>query len=504
MPPKPVLLAILDGFGWSDNPENNAVALARMPNFRKLWANSPHAFIAASGRAVGLPAGQMGNSEVGHLNLGAGRVVSQDLPRIDIAIEDGELAANKVLGDFIAALKTSGGKAHLCGLISPGGVHSHQDHIVALAKILHGAEIPVIIHAWTDGRDVPPESGLEHVQALETALGDTGKIGTLVGRYYAMDRDKRWERVEQAYDLLTTAKGQKFPTAKAAIEASYAAKITDEFIHPAVIGDYTGMQDGDAILCANFRADRVREILTAFVDPKFDGFPAHPPKFSAVTGMTAYSNALAPFMTTLFTSEKLEDLVGGIVSQHGLKQLRIAETEKYPHVTYFFNGGIEEPFPGEDRILIPSPKVATYDLQPEMSAAEVTAKTVAAIDSGEYDLIVLNFANPDMVGHTGFLSAAITALEAVDTGLGDIWAAIERQGGTLVLTADHGNVEQMYDPTTHGPHTAHTTNLVPVLCAGGPEGIMLHDGALSDVAPTLLKLMGLAQPDAMTGQPLYA
>ncbi len=503
MPPKPVLLAILDGFGWRDDPDNNAVAQARMPNFHKLWANSPHAFIAASGRAVGLPAGQMGNSEVGHLNLGAGRVVTQDLPRIDIAIEEGTLATNPVLGDFVAALKKSGGTAHLCGLVSPGGVHSHQDHIAALAKILHDAGIPVTIHAWTDGRDVPPQSGLEYVQDLEKAIGDTAKIGTLVGRYYAMDRDKRWERVQQAYDLLATAKGEKFPTAKAAIEASYAAKITDEFIKPTVIGDYTGMKDGDAILCANFRADRVREILTALVDPKFDGFPAHPPKFAAVTGMSAYSNALAPFMTPLFTSEKLEDLLGQIVSKRGLKQLRIAETEKYPHVTYFFNGGIEEPFEGEDRIMIPSPKVATYDLQPEMSAAEVTEKTVAAINGGTYDLIVLNFANPDMVGHSGILSAAIKALEAVDAGLGAIWEAIQAQDGAMLITADHGNVEMMYDPITHGPHTAHTTNLVPVLCAGAPEGTKLHDGALSDVAPTLLKLMGLAQPDAMTGQPLY-
>lgn len=504
MPPKPVMLAILDGFGWRDDPENNAVAQARMPNFRKLWANSPHAFLATSGRVVGLPAGQMGNSEVGHLNLGAGRVVTQDLPRIDIAIEDGTLAANDVLNTFIHKLKASGGTAHLCGLVSTGGVHSHQDHIAALAKILHEQGVKVVVHVWTDGRDVPPQSGLEHVQALQTALGDAAAIGTLAGRYYAMDRDKRWERVQQAYELMALAKGHKFPTASAAIEASYGEDITDEFIKPCVIGDYTGMKDGDALLCANFRADRVREILTAFVDPAFDGFAATPPKFVAVTGMSAYSNALAPFMTTLFTSEKLEDLLGGIVSAKGLKQLRIAETEKYPHVTYFFNGGIEEPFPGEDRILIPSPKVATYDLQPEMSAPEVTEKVVKAINSATYDLIVLNFANPDMVGHSGILPAAIKALEAVDEGLGAIWQAIHAQGGVLVITADHGNAEQMYDPTTHGPHTAHTTNLVPVLCAGGPEGIQLHDGALSDVAPTLLKLMGLAQPDAMTGQPLYA
>ncbi len=504
MPPKTVMLAILDGFGWSENEDQNAVALARMPNFHKLWANSPHAFLATSGRVVGLPAGQMGNSEVGHLNLGAGRVVTQDLPRIDIAIEDGTLASNPVLGAFIEKLKASGGTAQLCGLVSPGGVHSHQDHMVALAKILHGAGLRVIVHVWTDGRDVPPESALEHVRRFETALGATARIGTLTGRYYAMDRDKRWDRVQLACDLLTQAKGAAFATPAAAIEASYAAKITDEFINPAVIGDYAGMKDGDGLLCANFRADRVREIMTALLDPTFKDFPAHPPQFAAAAGMSAYSRALAPFMTALFTSEKLEDLLGAVVAARGLKQLRIAETEKYPHVTYFFNGGIEEPFPGEDRVLIPSPKVATYDLQPEMSAAEVAAKAVAAIESGEYGLIVLNFANPDMVGHTGVLAAAIRALEAVDAGLGAIWEALQARHGVLVLTADHGNAEQMYDPETHGPHTAHTTNPVPVLCAGGPEGIKLHDGALADVAPTLLKLMGLPQPGAMTGQPLYA
>ncbi len=504
MPPKPVMLCILDGFGWNEDPENNAVAQANMPNFRKLWANFPHAFLETSGRVVGLPAGQMGNSEVGHLNLGAGRVVTQDLPRIDIAIEDGALAANPVLADFIAKLQASGGTAHLCGLVSPGGVHSHQDHIVALAKILRGHGLPVTIHAWTDGRDVPPQSALAYVRQFEAALGDTAKIATLCGRYYAMDRDKRWERVQLAFDLLIQAKGEAFPNATAAIEASYAAGVTDEFIKPATIGSYTGMKDGDAILCANFRADRVREILTALLDPSFDGFPAQPPKFAAATGMTAYSNALAPFMATLFAPERHEQLLGQIIAERGMKQLRIAETEKYPHVTYFFNGGIEEPFEGEDRILVPSPKVATYDLQPEMSAAEVTAKAVEAINSGTYGLIVLNFANPDMVGHTGILPAAIKALEAVDAGIGAIWEAIKAQGGTLLITADHGNAEMMHDPETNGPHTAHTTNLVPVLCAGGPEQMKLHNGTLADVAPTLLKLMGLPQPGAMTGKPLYA
>jgi len=361
-----------------------------------------------------------------------------------------------------------------------------------------------VVHAFTDGRDTPPQSALDYITAFDAALGGTAKIGTLVGRYYAMDRDKRWERVQLAYDLLVSAKGEPFPSARAAVQASYDAGINDEFIKPTVIGDYTGFKEGDGLICANFRADRVREILTALVDPSFTGFPATPPTFARVTGFTAYSDALAPFMTTLFAPERLEDLLGGVVSKRGLKQLRLAETEKYPHVTYFFNGGIEAPFEGEDRILIPSPKVATYDLQPEMSAPEVTAQAVAAIQSGKYDLIVLNFANPDMVGHTGILSAAIKAVEAVDAGLGAIWSALHEAGGTLLVTADHGNCEQMRDPDTAEPHTAHTTGPVPVLIAGAAKGITLHNGILADVAPTILKLMGVPKPAAMTGEPLFA
>ncbi len=503
MPKRPVMLVILDGFGWNDAREDNAVALAHTPNFDRLWAASPHAFLHTSGRVVGLPTGQMGNSEVGHLNIGAGRVVMQELPRIDAALEDGTLAANPVLGDFIEALQATGGTAHLMGLVSPGGVHSHQSHIVGLARILHAAGLKVVVHVWTDGRDTPPSSARDYVRDFEAALGDSAQIGTLTGRYYAMDRDKRWERVQQAYDVMVTAKGAHFGQADEAIAASYAEGVTDEFIKPAVIGAYTGMRGGDGVLCANFRADRVREILTALLDPAFTGFAASPPQFAAAAGMTAYSDALAPFMTTLFAPERLEGLLGQVVAERGLKQLRLAETEKYPHVTYFFNGGVETPFAGEDRILIPSPKVATYDLQPEMSAAEVTDKAVKAIQSGAYDLIVLNFANPDMVGHTGVLAAAIKAVEAVDQGLGAIADAIQAQGGALLVTADHGNCEMMRDPETGGPHTAHTTNPVPVLCVGGPDDIKLHDGILADIAPTLLKLMELPQPAAMTGKPLY-
>ncbi len=502
--PKQVMLVILDGFGWNESREDNAVAQAHTPNFDRLWASAPHAFLTTSGRAVGLPSGQMGNSEVGHLNIGAGRAVTQELPRIDIAIEDGTLAANPVLAQFITALRASGGAAHLCGLVSPGGVHSHQNHMVALAHILHEAGLPVIIHVWTDGRDTPPESAGTYLYEFASALASAAKIGTLTGRYYAMDRDKRWERVQLAYDALVAAKGAAFPSAQAAIAASHAAQITDEFIKPAIIGDYAGMRAGDGILCANFRADRVREILTALLDPSFDGFAAQPPKLAAATGMTAYSDALAPFMTTLFAPQILDDLLGQVVSAHGLKQLRIAETEKYPHVTYFFNGGIETPYPGEDRIMVPSPKVATYDLQPEMSAADVTSEAVAAIKSGDYGLIILNFANPDMVGHTGVLAAAIKAVEAVDAGLGAIAEAIADRGGALLVTADHGNCELMRDPDTGAPHTAHTTNPVPVFLAGGPPGISLHDGVLADLAPTLLKLMDLPQPQAMTGTALYA
>lgn len=504
MPPKPVMLIILDGFGYRAEQADNAVALANTPHFDKLWASSPHALLHTSGRVVGLPDGQMGNSEVGHLNIGAGRVVMQELPKIDTAITDGTLATNQTVLDFIKALQASGGTAHLLGLVSPGGVHAHQRHEVALAKILHDAGIKVVAHVWTDGRDTPPESGLGFVTDYAQALGETARIGTVVGRYYAMDRDTRWARVEQAYNLLVDAKGTHFATAEDAIKASYANNITDEFIKPAVIGAYAGIKDGDAVICANFRADRVREILTALLDPAFESFKARQPKLVGAVGMTAYSDALAPFMQTIFPPESLNDILGEVVAQHGLHQLRMAETEKYPHVTYFFNGGVETPFANEDRILVASPKVATYDLQPEMSAPELTQKAVAAINSGKYDMIILNFANPDMVGHTGVLAAAIKAVETVDAGLGQIWEAVQAKGGAILVTADHGNCEMMRDPVTGAPHTSHTTNPVPVFLAGGPAGITLHDGVLADLAPTLLKLMGVAQPVAMTGKALFS
>ncbi len=500
---KPVMLMILDGFGWREETADNAVAQAKKPNFDKLWAESPRAFLTTCGNEVGLPKGQMGNSEVGHLNIGAGRIVMQELPRIDAAIEDGSLAKNPDLQALITKLKTSGKTCHLLGLVSPGGVHAQQDQAIALAKILTAQNLKVAIHACLDGRDTPPQSAKEYLAPFESALPEGAKIATLIGRYYAMDRDKRWERVQKAYDLITQADGKPFATAAAAITTSYAETITDEFAPASVIGDYHGTENGDALLCFNFRADRVREILTALLDPTFDGFPrTKTTAFSTAIGMTAYSDALAPFMTTLFPPIPMHDLLGEVVSKAGKTQLRMAETEKYPHVTYFLNGGREAPYPGEDRLMVPSPKVATYDLQPEMSAPELAQKAVEAINTQKYDLIILNFANPDMVGHTGSLKAAITAVETVDIALGHIHQAITAHHGALLITADHGNCELMRDPTTGGPHTAHTTNPVPVLLTGAPPHTTLHNGILADLAPTLLALLALPQPAAMTGHSL--
>jgi 2,3-bisphosphoglycerate-independent phosphoglycerate mutase len=496
------MLVILDGWGWRDETADNAVRLANTPNFDRLWGNCPHAFLTASGKNVGLPEGQIGNSEVGHLNIGAGRVVMQELPRISAAIADGSLGRNPTLGEFVAALRKSGGACHLIGLVSPGGVHSHQDHAVALARLVTEAAIPVRVHAFMDGRDTPPRAGGDYLKAFREALPQTAEIATVSGRYYAMDRDKRWDRVEKAYLAIAEGQGPNFDDPAAVIDEAYSKDVTDEFIVPAVIGGYRGMRDGDGVLCFNFRADRVREILAALLEPEFDGF-ARPRKlkFAAALGMTRYSDELAHRLGVLFPPETMHNLLGQVVAAAGRKQLRIAETEKYAHVTYFLNGGEETPNPGEDRILVPSPKVATYDKQPEMSAPEVTDKAVAAIDGGRYDLIVLNFANPDMVGHTGVLQAAIRAVETVDAGLGRIVEAIGRAGGVVLVTADHGNCELMRDPATDGPHTAHTTNPVPVILVGADRAL-LHDGILADVAPTLLELMGLSQPTEMTGHSL--
>ncbi|GAN70322.1 2,3-bisphosphoglycerate-independent phosphoglycerate mutase [Acetobacter syzygii] len=499
------MLVILDGFGWREDSSDNAVHLARTPNFDRLWQNNPHSFLRTSGEDVGLPEGQMGNSEVGHLNIGAGRVVMQELPRIFTAIADGSLARNTALTDFIATLKKNGGTCHLMGLISTGGVHSHQDHAAALARIVSDAGVPVSLHLFTDGRDTAPRSAQTYLQQLRATLPSTVQLATISGRYYAMDRDKRWDRMEKAYNAMVSAIGPQAQTPEEVVSHAYAQDISDEFILPTVLPGYTGMKDGDGILSFNFRADRIRQLMDALLVPGFDGFArSKVVQFSAALAMTHYSDALADYTTVLFPPEELTNLLGEVIAQAGLRQLRMAETEKYPHVTYFMNGGREKLFEGEDRILVPSPKVATYDLQPEMSAPELTDKAVAAIKSGEYDLIVLNFANPDMVGHTGVLAAAIKAVETVDTGLGRIAQALEEQHGVLLVTADHGNCETMKDPQTGGPHTAHTLNLVPFIVAGATTD-KLHDGGkLADLAPTLLDVLNLPKPAEMTGSSLLA
>ncbi len=506
--PRPVVLCILDGWGYRTASDSNAIAQAKTPVWDRLMAGRARSLLDTSGTAVGLPDGQMGNSEVGHMNIGAGRVVMQDLPRIDRAVEQGELAENPTLQRLIERLRKSGGTCHLMGLVSPGGVHSHQDHMVALARIVTDAGVPVNVHAFLDGRDTPPRSAADYVAQMQAGLPQAAVIATVSGRYYAMDRDKRWDRVERAYDALVDAEGRHTDDALAAIQASYAADESDEFVAPTAIGDFGGMRDGDGLLMANFRADRAREILTALVDPAFDGFARNRlVEFAGVCGMVSYSAALDGFLDVLFPPVVLENVLGQVIAKAGLKQLRIAETEKYAHVTFFLNGGEEQTFDGEDRILIPSPKVATYDLQPEMSAPEVTDQLTAAIGSGKYDLIVVNYANPDMVGHTGVMSAAIRAVECIDTCLGSLEQAVLSAGGVLLITADHGNIEQMSDAETEQAHTAHTTNPVPLVLvgvenAGGDVG--LNDGRLCDIAPTLLRLMGLETPQEMSGASLLA
>jgi len=504
--PRPVVLCILDGWGERHDSDHNAIQLAATPVWHDFMRHCPHALIDASELHVGLPNGQMGNSEVGHMNIGAGRVVMQELPRIDAAVASGELARNPRLLDFIARLRDSGGTCHLMGLMSPGGVHSHQGHIATLAKIVDAAGVPVAVHAFLDGRDTPPSSARGFMADFLADIRSCHRltVATVGGRYWAMDRDKRWERVALGYEALVDGKGERAADALDAIDRGYARDETDEFLRPTVIEGYRGMADGDGILMANFRADRVRQILAALLDPAFAGF-ARPRtvKFAAAAGMTEYSTALKPLMTTLFPPDPLRHVLGAVVAEAGLKQLRIAETEKYAHVTFFLNGGEERQYQGEERILVPSPKVATYDLQPEMSAYEVTDKLVAAIDSGKFDLIVVNYANTDMVGHSGKLPAAIKAVEAVDRCLGRLRDAIVRAGGAVIITADHGNAEMMEDPVTHQPHTAHTLNRVPIVLVNGPaQASRLSDGRLADIAPTVLAVMGLPQPREMTGRSL--
>ena len=501
---RPIAIIIMDGFGISPTQEGNAIANARKPNLERLWKQYPTTTLKASGLAVGLPRGQMGNSEVGHLNLGGGRIVYQDLTRISLAVENGTFASNPVLQEAMNLARKGGSKLHLIGLLSDGGVHSHITHLYALLEMARSMDLSrVFVHAILDGRDVPPRSALGYFRDLEEKFSQTGtgSTATVSGRYYTMDRDRRWERVEKAYRCLVYGEGLRADSAEEAVRKGYDRGENDEFIMPTVVDDKGMVDDGDSIIFFNFRPDRAREITRAFVDKDFQEFATKPIRVH-YTCMTQYDATLnAP---VAYPAENLIDTLGEVVSRAGLKQLRIAETEMYAPVTYFFNGGKEEVNPGEDRVLIPSPKVATYDLQPQMSAYEVRDELLARLDSGRYDLVVLNFANPDMVGHTGIFEAAVKAVEVVDGCVGEIVNRILSLGGAVLLTADHGNAEKMQDSDTGQPHTAHTTNPVPIsLITSDRKSYRLReDGILADVAPTALELMHIPQPEAMTGRTL--
>ena len=505
---KPLAIIIMDGFGISSKEEYNAVARAKKPNLERFWKNYPTTTLAASGLAVGLPRGQMGNSEVGHLNIGGGRIVYQDYTRISLAVEDGSLAENPVL--LGAMQKAKEANLHLIGLLSDGGVHSHITHLFALLEMAAKMGLEqVYVHAILDGRDVPPRSALTYIRELEEKISriGTGRVATVSGRYFAMDRDRRWERVEKAYRCLTDGAGHAAVSAVEAVEKGYARGENDEFLQPTLVDGRGLVQDSDSIIFFNFRPDRAREITRAFVDRDFREFATRPMRVH-YTCMTQYDATLN--VPVAFPAQNLEDTLGQVVSRAGLKQLRIAETEKYAHVTYFFNGGQETANPGEDRCLIPSPKVATYDLQPEMSAFLVRDEVLSRLERDIYDLIVINFANPDMVGHTGIFDAAVKAVEVVDACVGAVVDKILEKGGAVLLTADHGNAEKMRDEKSGQPHTAHTTNPVPFsLIMNGAEGSdaikrieLREDGILADIAPTALKLLYIDQPPAMTGKSL--
>ncbi|WP_248883904.1 2,3-bisphosphoglycerate-independent phosphoglycerate mutase [Acidithiobacillus acidisediminis] len=499
---RPVVLLILDGWGYREAADDNAISLAHTPHWDSWWKSHPHTLLQASEASVGLPRGQMGNSEVGHINIGAGRVVYQEFERINRAIADGSFYGNAALVEAVDAAQGRGKAVHILGLLSPGGVHSHEDHLIAALHMARerGAE-RVYVHAFLDGRDTAPRSAAASLAKIEAALTEEGgRLATVIGRYYAMDRDHRWDRVQQAYDLITQGCGSEYPSAEAALEAAYASVESDEFIPPCRIGSPVRVEDGDSILFLNFRSDRARQITRAFVEPDFSGFPRSViPKLAAFVTLTEYSEQFP--VSVAYPPTRLRNTFGEWVSRFGLRQLRIAETEKYAHVTFFFNGGEEQVFEGEDRILVPSPAVATYDLQPEMSVRDLTEQLVSAIQAGRYDVIICNIANPDMVGHSGKLAAAKAAVEAVDQALGRIVPAVRAQGGEVLITADHGNVEQMLDPETGQAHTAHTCNPVPLLYIGR-SGRLQESGALEDLAPTLLQLLGLPKAPEMGGKSL--
>lgn len=507
---KPMVLVILDGYGYREDQQDNAILNAKTPVMDALWAQRPHTLVDASGLEVGLPDRQMGNSEVGHVNLGAGRIVYQDLTRLDVEIKERTFFSNPALAGAVDNAVAQNKAVHIMGLLSAGGVHSHEDHILAMVELAaaRGAE-KIYLHAFLDGRDTPPRSAESSLKRVEEKFAELGKgrVATLIGRYYAMDRDNRWDRVEQAYDLMTQAKGDyQADTAVAGLQAAYARDENDEFVKATVIRaagqDDSAMQDGDTLIFMNFRADRAREITRAFVNADFDGFARKKAvklgEFVMLTQYAADINA-----SCAYPPASLANTFGEWMAKNDKTQLRISETEKYAHVTFFFNGGVEEPFSGEDRILINSPKVATYDLQPEMSSAELTEKLVAAIKSGKYDTIICNYPNGDMVGHTGVFEAAVAAVETLDKCIAEVADAVESTGGQLLITADHGNAEQMRDPATGQAHTAHTNLPVPLIYVGGKSVKAVSGGKLSDIAPTMLSLMGMEIPQEMTGKPLF-
>ena len=517
--PKPVVLCILDGWGEAPDSPHNAISMAATPTWDHLCQTYPKALLTASAEDVGLPNGQMGNSEVGHMHIGAGRIVMQDLPRINHAVTQGHLEGIDSFQEMIRTLQTTGKACHLLGLLSPGGVHSMQSHMLELCRVLNKAHVTTYVHAFLDGRDTPPTSAQEYLSSFLQQIQHLPYVhlASLGGRYYGMDRDNRWDRIQKAYQAIVAGSAQgdaqgeaqgettvgQFTDPLDYIQRCYERSINDEFIEPAFSKQYHGFQDNDALLCANFRADRVRQILTALVSPDFNEFTVtHRPPLSRVLGMVSYSTELDAFMHSLFPPQNVQHTLGEVVAQAGLKQLRIAETEKYAHVTYFFNGGHETKFDGEDRLMIPSPQVATYDLRPEMSAAEVTDKLCHALEAKMYDFIVVNYANGDMVGHTGHFNAALKAVSCLDGCLARVWNSVQKVGGDLLITADHGNVEMMVDTDTGAPLTAHTMNLVPfLLCSETPVSLK-PQGSLTDIAPTVLARLEVQIPDEMTGHSL--
>jgi 2,3-bisphosphoglycerate-independent phosphoglycerate mutase len=502
----PLVLVILDGFGEREAAPDNAITLAKAPRYAELRARYPWTTIGTSGPDVGLPVGQMGNSEVGHLNFGAGRIAQMDISRIDVAVAEKSLVRNPEIARAIASAKAGSGRLHLLGLVSDGGVHSSIEHLFALVDGAEAEGVRVVLHAFLDGRDTPPRSAGGYLAKTLEHLGDRGTIGTISGRYYAMDRDKRWERVERAFRAIVSATGARFATALDALSDAYAAGQNDEFVEPRVLGDYDGVRPGDAAVFFNFRPDRAREISEALTARAFEGFDrgeGFVPPFSPYVCMTEYDPKLG--LPVAFPKVSYAEIFPELIAARGMTQLRCAETEKYAHVTYFFNGGVEKPYPGEERILVPSPKdVPTYDHKPEMSARGVADAVVAALESKDLDFVLVNFANPDMVGHTGVLPAAVQAVEAVDEGVGRIVDAALAKGGAVLITADHGNCEQMVDEITGAPFTQHTLNRVPLhYVRAGVSGAKLRDGGrIADVAPTMLELLGLPQPKAMTGRSL--